>query len=953
MSAEDISKSAGVSPPRPVRWRPKPAIGPRLRLLFLFVGGLTALMGANSIYLASVTALEAMTGRTYQDYFYQLVFLGHVVLGLLLILPFLVFGILHIVSSRHRPNRRAIRVGYTLFAACIGVLISGILLMRVSGLEIRSPSARSMIYWLHVGLPVVGCWLYWLHRLAGVRISTRQIALYFGVVAVLVGVLVAAQTQDPRKWNEVGPKEGEAYFMPSLARTDTGNFIPASTLQMDDYCLKCHADAHAAWRESAHHFSSFNNPAYLASVRETREVAFKRDGSVKAARWCAGCHDPVPFFSGAFDDPKFDDVKHPTAHAGITCTVCHAITHVNSTRGNADFTIEEPLHYPFANSESPLLQWVNQQMVKAKPSFHKKTFLKEFHKTEEFCSTCHKVSLPYELNHYKEFLRGQNHYDSYLLSGVSGHGARSFYYPPKAEQNCNGCHMPLKGSNDFGAKLFAGAKELSIHDHSFPAANTALPWFRNNDALQATIEKFLQEKVRVDIFGIKEGGNLDSKLYAPLRPEVPVLKPGERYLLDVVVRTLKLGHHFTQGTVDSNEVWLDVTVKSGDRVIGRNGGVDEKGEVDPWAHFINVFMLDREGNRIDRRNPQDIFIPLYDHQIPPGSAHVVHYDFSVPEDVTEPITIDVALRYRKFDATFVKYFTSKARPGDLPIRDYSVDADYGNPLPIVTMAQDRIVLSLGQSTASNQSAPEIPTWQRWNDYGIGMLLKGKATLRQASEAFKQVEELKRVDGPLNLARVYYAEGQLDEAVSAIQRAAEFREPAALPWTLAWLSGVVNREQGHLEEAERSFRQILEQRTAEMIERGFDFSRDYEVRNQLGLTLFDRARKLRSEAQQDERRQLLEDAVKQFEQTIAVDAENVSAHFNLKLIHGMLGNKTQEEHHGKLHARYKPDDNARDRATALARQRYPAANHAAEPLVIYSLQRPDAPGLNTTVLTGAK
>ena len=30
---------------------------------------------------------------------------------------------------------------------------------------------------------------------------------------------------------------------------------------------------------------------------------------VKASRWCAGCHDPVPFFSGAFDDPKFDDVK--------------------------------------------------------------------------------------------------------------------------------------------------------------------------------------------------------------------------------------------------------------------------------------------------------------------------------------------------------------------------------------------------------------------------------------------------------------------------------------------------------------------------------------------------------------------------------------------------------------------------------------------------------------------
>ncbi|MGA1467630.1 MAG: hypothetical protein ACO38V_08320, partial [Phycisphaerales bacterium] len=45
-----------------------------------------------------------------------------------------------------------------------------------------------------------------------------------------------------------------------------------------------------------------------------------------------------------------------------------------------------------------------------------------------------------------------------------------------------------------------------------------------------------------------------------------------------------------------------------------------------------------------------------------------------------------------------------------------------------------------------------------------------------------------------------------------------------------------------------------------------------------------------------------------------------------------------------HAKYKPDDNARDRAVALARQRYPAANHAAEPVVVYDLQREGAFGL---------
>ena len=279
-------------------------------------------------------------------------------------------------------------------------------------------------------------------------------------------------------------------------------------------------------------------------------------------------------FLGAFDDPQFDVVNHPTAQAGITCTVCHAITNVNSTRGNADYTIEEPQHYPFAQSENEWLQYVNQQLVKAKPEFHKKTFLKPFHKTAEFCSTCHKVHLPFALNHYKEFLRGQNHYDPYLLSGVSGHGARSFYYPPQATTNCAGCHMPLQPSNDFGARfatLTDGSQKLTVHNHLFPAANTAIAWLRDEPAIVQAQQDFLQGTMRVDIFGIKPGGTIDGPLQAPLRPARPLLKPGESYLLETVVRTLKLGHLFTQGTVDSNEVWLDVTLTSGGEVIGRNG----------------------------------------------------------------------------------------------------------------------------------------------------------------------------------------------------------------------------------------------------------------------------------------------------------------------------------------------------------------------------------------------
>lgn len=919
-----------------------PPIGKRLKRLLFVVFVLLSLLCANSLYLATITFLEWQRGETYQNQFYMVMFLGHVVLGLIFLVPFVVFGLIHMLTARKRKNKRAIRVGYALFVVSLVVLGTGLLLVRVGDVfDLKHPSTRSIVYWIHVVCPVVTIWLYWLHRLVGQRIKWKLGIAYGAIAIASVALMVSMHTQDPREWNKVGSIDGVKYFEPSLARTSNGAFISAKNLDNDEYCLKCHPDAYKSWNHSAHRFSSFNNPAYLASVRETREVSLKRDGDVKASRWCAGCHDPVPFFSGAFDDPKFDDVNHPTSQAGITCTVCHAVTNVNSTRGNADFTIEEPLHYPFAFSENPVLQWVNQQLIKAKPAFHKKTFLKDFHKTSEFCSTCHKVHLPFALNQYKDFLRGQNHYDSWLLSGVSGHGARSFYYPEKSQKACAGCHMPLEESNDFGAKLFAGSNgKFSIHDHTFAAGNTGLPALRGFlTEVEDKHKKFLEGTMRVDIFAVKENASVDGKLLGPIRPEVPILRPGSQYLLETIVRTLKVGHEFTQGTVDSNEVWLEVSLQSGDRLIGQSGRMDAKGEVDRRSHFINVFMLDRNGNRINRRNPQDIFTPLYNHQIPPGSGQVVHYSFRVPEDLKQSITATVKLQYRKFDYEYMEIVHKRQQPNDIPIAtSESIEPEvYRNTLPVLTLATDSVVFPIeGLAEEPKNNDSKIPGWQRWNDYGIGLFLEGKSELKQAEQAFQTVEKMNRFDGPLNLARVYLREGRIDEAGDAIQRAAKVTDPVAPEWALAWFSGLVNREQGRLVEAEANFRSIVDQTTEERKSRGFDFSRDYEVLNTLGRTLFDRGEQLRLDSQTKEREALLREAAKQFQRSLALDSENTTAHYNLGLIHGELGERELEKKHKTLHLRYKPDDNAQGLAVRLAREKYPAANSAAEPLVIYPL-----------------
>ena len=371
MTDNDPPSSSSGAPARPKYVR---AVGPRLRVLLAVVFALFALLGANSVYLSAITFLEWWRGLTYQNYFYMVMFGAHLVLGLLIVVPVIIFGIIHIKNAHNRPNRRAVRVGYALFAIAIVLLVSGLALMRFDAFSIKDPRLRSPIYWAHVITPLLAIWLYVLHRLAGPRIRWQAGAKWAAAVGVLVLGGVAMHSMHPKK-NERGSVEGTNYFMPSFARTATGKFIPARTLMMDDYCLKCHADAYKGWFHSSHHFSSFNNEAYLFSVNETRQVAMKRDGNVKASRWCAGCHDVVPFFSGAFDDPNFDIRNHPTAKAGITCTACHAITHVDGTRGNAEYTIDEPVHYPFAYSSNALLQYVNNQLVKAKPEFHKMTFM--------------------------------------------------------------------------------------------------------------------------------------------------------------------------------------------------------------------------------------------------------------------------------------------------------------------------------------------------------------------------------------------------------------------------------------------------------------------------------------------------------------------------------------------------------------------------------------------------
>ena len=182
------------------------------------------------------------------------------------------------------------------------------------------------------------------------------------------------------------------------------------------------------------------------------------------------------------------------------------------------------------------------------------------------------------------------------------------------------------------------------------------------------------------------------------------------------------------------------------------------------------------------------------------------------------------------------------------------------------------------------------------------------------------------------------EGRLDEAALALREAAA---GGAYPWSVAWFGAQVDMQNGEFDAAIAALEDLKGTRFAEARQRGFDFSRDYRLLNALGAALFERA-KLAADAEQED---WLRAAAANYDAALVEDPENMAAHYGLAQVYARLGESESAARHRALHGRYRPDDNARDRAKALARSRDAAANHAAEAVVVYDLQRPGAYGLS--------
>jgi len=870
--------------------------------------------------------------------FYMSNVLFHLGLGLVLSVAVL----LTIRNRRDLVAGAPVALGFFLLALVFGALLAWV----------GNVHANAWLLWSHIVAAALGVvalvplvWKKaanagggWLEFKKGFSVA---LVVLFALPALMIGYRRAFPNPLDRITNPlVAPlaPEGEgggpkSPFFPSSAKTNVGGIIPSNFFMDSETCGECHKQIYDEWKSSAHHFGSFNNQFYRKAIEYMQDT----QGSPQPSKWCAGCHDHAVFFNGRFDKPIKEQIDTPEARAGLACTSCHAISHIDSSMGNGDFTIEYPALHQLMTSRNKIIKTSVDFMTYLNPEPHRKTFIKPFMQKDaaQFCSPCHKVHLDIPVNNYRWF-RGFNDYDNWQASGF-GEGARSFYYPPEGK-TCTGCHMELEPSKELGSQAGRG------HSHRFAAANTSLA-AANKDAAQMEAEqKFLTSGfITVDIFAaspVKEnakqtnmirraatGPRLSSgnavgeeaeqsgdtfirevgQVSAPIDVARPKLVPGSTARVDVVVRTRKIGHFFPGGTLDSFDIWLELQATDATgKVIFWSGEVEDngKGPVEPGAHFYRAYQLDGEGNPINKRNAWQARSVLYVRAIQPGAADTVHYLLKIPKDAKGPVNLTAKLNHRKFSWYYTQFaYAGQPKPGqDSSLLDrnhnsleYSFDktnipvnvsgevkGEVPN-VPITVLASAKATLDLTNNASDTKWDPVAgkKDRERWNDWGIGMLLQGD--VKGAEYAFRKVTEAEPgyADGWLNVARALIQEGETEAARPFIAKSLAVNPALGRTW---YFKALIEKADGDYDGALKSLQVVASK-----------YPRDRVVLNQMGRILF-LERKYK-------------ESIEALHQVALVDPEDLQMHYTAMLSYRGLGDQASAQREQKLFERFKTEESA--------------------------------------------
>jgi len=305
-------------------------------------------------------------------------------------------------------------------------------------------------------------------------------------------------------------------------------------------------------------------------------------------------------------------------------------------------------------------------------------------------------------------------------------------------------------------------------------------------------------------------------------------------------------------------------------------------------------MLDGDGNHIDKRNAWQARSVLYVRLIPPGAADTVHYRVQIPKTAKPPFRFEAKLNYRKFAHSYNEFSFEKRPDVSGPVKDRVPE------IPIVTMAEAKA--EVGSGATNWKPAIAKKDRERWNDWGIGLLLQGD--LKAAEYAFERVIEAEPeyADGYLNVARALIQEGETEKAKGYLAKSLGRNGKLA---RTHFFKAMTEKADGDYDAAIASLRKVEEQ-----------YPKDRVMLNQMGRILF-----LKRE---------YASAVQYLERVLEVDSEDVQAHYNLMLAYRGAGDVARASHAEKLFRRFKADESSQA-ITAKPRMLSPEDNNERQPI----------------------
>ncbi|MHB1700026.1 MAG: tetratricopeptide repeat protein [Acidobacteriaceae bacterium] len=643
----------------------------------------------------------------------------------------------------------------------------------------------------------------------------------------------------------------DAPFLPSNATTETGQFFDPKDFPTAEYCGHCHKESHAQWRQSAH-ANSFRAPWYVKNVG----LLIDSKG-VEYARHCEGCHNPIALLSGSMTEGVSQ--KRAADEDGITCSVCHSIQKVDQ-RGTGSYVMGQPA-VMVDEAGKPILRPVSDAEILANLDRHSAAVMKDFYRTPEYCTACHKAALPKSLNDYK-WQRAIFLSDEWQMSSFSKQSPLPFYTKDRVS-TCQTCHMPEEALR----LPDSGAKDGKLASHRWLGANTLLPTYYNYPEQLQKTEAFLKADVfNVDLFGIEKASD-PGRLVAPLGTKPFRIAPGDLVTVSVVIQNKGEAHSHVPEQRDMYESWVEFTVKDANgAVIAQSGFLKPDGKLDERAHSFTNRLIDASGGLNALHEVWQNRVVAYNNTIQSGRAQLVRYQFQAPQSAKAgSLTVTAQVNYRRFDQHFI---------------DFGMGKHYTEQ-PVVDMASRTRVFRIGENAATAPNPADNQEWMRWNNYGIGLL--DAQQYGAAVRAFEQVAQLRPdyADAYTNIALANFQWQKYEASRTNLEKALKLSPGNAR--ALYYLA-LVERNQGNLDAAIADLQKVAEQ-----------FPRSRDAHRELGFSYYQEHQYQKARAE--------------YELLQGIDPDDLAAHYNLAILYRRLGMKKQAAVESAAFADQKDDPTA--------------------------------------------